>query len=433
IIDIDISTTAVSTKEGHRFYVFLRDITEQNIAKKALIEAKESAEQASRIKSEFLANMSHEIRTPMTSILGMAELLSETELDGEQQEFIERLRHSGDALIAIINDILDLSKIEAGQVHLEEVEFDFAKEMDKVISIFDVKAREKGITITLDKSPNIPARLMGDPVRLRQVLINLLGNSVKFTDSGRINITAAYKACEGGKHMCRLHISISDTGIGIEHEQLEDIFSEFVQADTSTTRLYGGTGLGLTISKKLVQLMGGEIRAESEVGKGSTFYITLDMKEGKGPNEEETGPGDEKVPASDGGEGLKILLVEDSEDNRLLVKIFLKNTPHLIDMAENGAEAFERFTANEYDLILMDMQMPVMDGYEATRIIRKWEEDKGLEGTPIIAFTAHALKEEVTKCMMAGCTDHIAKPVKKKSLLQTLSKQQLMMGLKKEG
>ncbi len=408
--------------EALRMLGIVLDITDQTHTKKAIVEAKEAAEQASRAKSEFLANMSHEIRTPMTSIIGMAELLSETGLDEEQNEYIERLRNSGDALIGIINDILDISKIEAGQVELEEIEFNLVAEIDRILSVFRSKMEKKGIALNCTLSPTLPKTFIGDPARLRQVLINIIGNAVKFTDSGEIAIEADCAGCDDGEEVCRLQLSIRDTGIGIEPEKLESIFSEFVQADASTTRLYGGTGLGLAISKKLVQLMGGEIAVKSTTGQGSTFFVTFDMKRGAGEGTEEAVS--DVVPVEkypEGAEGGRILLAEDAEDNRLLVKAFLKGTPHTLDMAEDGEKAFERFTAGEYDLVLMDMQMPVMDGYEATRIIRKWEEEKGLEKTPIVAFTAHALTEEVARCMKMGCTAHIAKPVRKKNLLAAIS------------
>jgi len=305
---------------------------------------------------------------------------------------------------------------------LEEIEFDLEKEIDKVISIFQNKADKKNIKISSYIAPTLPSSYISDPVRLRQVLVNILGNAVKFTDSGKISIEAGFNGSEKRKGICNLHLLIRDTGIGIEQEQLDHIFNEFAQSDASTTRLYGGTGLGLTISKKLVQLMGGDIRVESEPGKGSTFHITFDMKEGNYDyNNDEARPDEKGISMGASIKGLHILLAEDSEDNRLLVKTFLKKTPHHLDMAENGEVAFEKFTAGNYDLVLMDMQMPVMDGYEATRIIRKWEEEQHLDQTVIVAFTAHALKEEVEQCIKAGCNSHISKPIKKKKLMDVLS------------
>ena len=407
------SITFIPVKESDYVYAYGLNVTSRKNAEINLLEAKKIAESATKAKSEFLANMSHEIRTPMTSIIGMAELLSESDLTDKEKDYVERLKGSGDALLSIINDILDLSKIESGRIDLEEIDFNVVEEIEKIISIYGVLAHDKGISLTKTISDDVRANLRGDPVRLRQVLVNLIGNAIKFTDEGEIRVSV-----EGTPDDDVTIFTVTDSGTGISEDKLEAIFDEFSQADSSTTRIYGGTGLGLTISRKLVELMGGEISVESEVGKGSAFCFSVRMKAGlakKVDRKKEKKAADGRVERS-----LKILLVDDSEDNRLLIKTFMKGSQHSLDMAENGEEAFEKFMEKRYDLLLMDMQMPVMDGYEATRIIRRWEEDKNIKETPILAFTAHALKEEVERCLEAGCTDHLAKPVKKKELIERI-------------
>ena len=393
-----------------------RDVTERKQVEAELQLAKAAAESASQTKSDFLASMSHEIRTPVNAIIGIAALLTKTTLTPEQSRYVDIFSRAGDNLLDLINDILDLSKVEASQLELERTEFSLNDLIEKVMEMLAVRAHQKGLALVCEITPKVPTELVGDPTRLRQVLLNLLGNAIKFTESGEVSLRVAPDADSSVPGTLRF--TISDTGIGISGEKLSTVFERFTQADSSTTRRYGGSGLGLTISKRLVELMGGRIWVESKVGNGSVFSFTVPLEVWGGimrPTAVQVGTGpDLPLPA------LHILLVEDYPDNRIITLAYLQDTPYRVEIAENGVIAYEKFIAGHFDLILMDRQMPVMDGLTATRAIREWEQANQRPPTPIIALTAAALKGDREKCVAAGCTAYLTKPIKQQVLLQAI-------------
>ncbi|MCB9800492.1 MAG: response regulator [Candidatus Omnitrophica bacterium] len=558
----DLKKTTVSRD------ALLTEVEERKKTEEELLRAKKEAEIANRLKSEFLASMSHEIRTPMNAILGMSELLWEAKLPVEQHDYVRIIRNAGTTLLNLINDILDLSKVEAGYLELESVEFNLRELIEKTAEIMAIKAHEKGLEMISQVASDVPVIFIGDPYRLRQVLINLIGNAVKFTEKGEVLVSVEQDP--GNRRPGALLFQIKDTGIGIPSEKIEAIFESFTQVDSSTTRKYGGTGLGLTISRKLVELMGGRISAESELGSGTILSFTVQLgvpgeprmesqkeiqtslpedfsgfrvliiddnetnrqilhltlsswgfdvtearsgqealeilqkaadkghryhlllldrlmpgmdgfeaaeriKERFGPDgivfmmitsdrragdvarakelgietclvkpvqqaslreaimqamRSVTMPEQEKEPAESVPQGKRIpqksiLVVEDNPDNQFLVKSFLKEGNYEIDTADNGAQGVEKVKEKKYDLILMDLQMPVMDGYTAVRAIRQWEESqkrKPEDRIPVIALTANAFREEEQKALDAGCDLRLTKPVSRAILLETIER-----------
>ena len=395
--------------------IVARDITERRQMEDDLRCAKEKAETASQAKSAFLATMSHEIRTPLNAILGMNEQLLETEHNTERLRYLKIAKQAGVWLLVLINNVLDVSKIEAGQLKLETESFNVPDLVNQLAEILRQQVSEKGLFLTVQITPGVPSVVMGDSQRLRQVLLNLMSNAVKFTALGEVAV--AVERGEGEE----IHFSIADTGPGIPQEKQAAIFQPFVQADASTTRRFGGTGIGLHICKQLIELMDGRIWVESEVGKGSRFHCVVRLPQGMEPAQVIAPPALDRGKTVDPERPMRILLAEDVEVNALVIKAFLSRTRYRLDIAENGAKAYEKFQTGKYDLVLMDIEMPIMDGFTATRKIRAWETAQGTALTPIVALTAHVIKEVLDKTLEAGCDMHTTKPIGKSRLLAIIA------------
>jgi signal transduction histidine kinase/CheY-like chemotaxis protein len=399
----------------------VRDIEKRKVVEQDLIEALAAAKMANLAKSEFLANISHEIRTPMNIIVGISEILEESPLNAEQQRYVGMFRKAGNNLLTIINDLLDVSKMETGNLVLESTVIAVKGLTDEIVQLCSPNAAAKKLNLSLNVDKNTPENVIGDGFRIRQVLLNLVGNAIKFTHSGSIwiNIRPNQDLSRKGN----LLFSVVDTGIGISGADAEKLFLPFSQANSSITKNYGGTGLGLSLCQQLVKLMGGEIWFSSIKGIGTEFFFTINCQPTNDAVNLETADDRERnfQKISGSGRALEILLVDDSEDNRILVQAFLNDVRYKVTEAVNGEVAVAAVKAKRFDLILMDMQMPILDGYSATREIRLWETANSLPRTPIIALTAYAFTEERLKSAEAGCDEHLTKPVTKIVLQKRLA------------
>jgi len=415
---VEVSLNPIQLSEGNILFVALNDLSERKRVESELILAKEKAEEATRAKALFLSTMSHEIRTPMNAVIGVTHLLSEDNPREDQLSNLNILKLSADNLMTLINDVLDFSKIEAGKVELESIDFNFRNFINNVAAGFHMKANEENLDFIVEVDPKIPAHLMGDPTRLSQIVTNLCGNAIKFTDEGSVSLKVNFSSFKNDN--IKLQFEISDTGIGIPADKKDQIFESFSQADSNTTRLYGGTGLGLAITGKLIELMNGTISVESELDKGTSFFVDVELKTSM-KSAQQVNFNDDYFKECSKIEGLHVLVAEDNPMNVLIIKQFLKKWNVTYEVAKNGQSALDKIQEEDFDMVLMDLQMPIMDGYAASENIRKLEANKYKE-IPIIAVTASAFNEIRGKVLAAGMNDFVTKPINPEELFLKLEK-----------
>jgi PAS domain S-box-containing protein len=415
IVDVEVTSNDVMVEGRACRIASVQDVTERTRAAADLAAARDVAVEASNMKSAFLANISHEIRTPMNGVLGMAALLLDTELDDSQRALAAQVASSGELMVELINDILDISKIEAGQLELEVSDYALHETIEQACAVAERQAAAKGLEFALEIAEALPQRTRGDGRRLRQIILNLVSNAVKFTSEGRITVRAEQR--QGPRP--RVRIAVTDTGIGIDSPTLDTMFERFTQADVSTTRTYGGTGLGLAIARELTELMGGTIGAESELGGGSTFWIDLPLSAPATVRAGSSLPAPGEVAASPAWiTAPRVLVVDDNAVNQIVAMRMLERCGCTADVVSDGLHALQALATERYDAVLMDCQMPVMDGYQATAELRRRE--NGAHRTAVVAMTANAMKGTAEKCLAAGMDDYISKPIYREQLMDIL-------------